>query len=79
MRQIFLSKLKLRQTRQTSRKNMKQSKAEIGYEVMIVPRNSQINSMLEKRAFLQKFINQKLNTRTTRARSYLFIAGKVMF
>ena len=31
-RQIFLSKLKLLQTRQTSRKNKKQSKAEIGYD-----------------------------------------------
>ena len=31
-RQIFLSKLKLLQTRQTNRKNKKQSKAEIGYD-----------------------------------------------
>ena len=31
-RQIFLSKLKLLQTRQTTRKNKKQSKAEIGYD-----------------------------------------------
>ena len=31
-RQIFLSKLKLLQTRQTSRKNKKQSKTEIGYD-----------------------------------------------
>ena len=31
-RQIFLSKLKLLQTRQTSRKNKKQSKAELGYD-----------------------------------------------
>ena len=31
-RKIFLSKLKLRQTRQTGRKNKKLSKAEIGYD-----------------------------------------------
>ena len=31
-RQIFLSKLKLLQTRQTGRKNKKQSRAEIGYD-----------------------------------------------
>ena len=31
-RQIFLSKLKLLQTRQTNRKNRKQSKAETGYD-----------------------------------------------
>ena len=34
-RQIFLSKLKLLQTRQTSRKNKKQSKAELGYDLTI--------------------------------------------
>ena len=40
-RQIFLSKSKLLQTRQTVRKNKKLSKAEIG--------NSQVNSILEKK------------------------------
>ena len=48
---------------QTRRKNKKQSKAEIEYDKHC-SENSQINSLLEKRAFLQ---SQKL-TRTTSAR-----------
>ena len=75
MRQIFLSKLKLLQPRQTGRKNKKLSKTQFDYDQ--ADRPEKLANLLDNReeSFLAKtlFINQKL-TRTTSTRCYSFTA-----